>query len=510
MTDRFGRSAPEGAVWPRLADGSVDVAPKLRFEVWLVRSPARWIGRLTPARTPGQHTFRRSTTTALAALVLALSSVACGSNAASPTVVATPSGSAASAAPTESPSTSVVEPAPGSDSAVYAPNPAAIVVAIDAGHGGCLDWGVPDPSQRGVELSEKTMTLAMARALRDRLEAEGVGVVMIRDGDEALAGDEYPELGCDGPAWRDVNGDGEAGFDPEGATRTRDELQARLDVANMAGADALISIHVNSPFDGGQTIEVAFTETFYTDETPWGTDATERLARGVQDGVVSSLSAVADYERGDRGITAHNFYLVAPTLFEPTPERPDPVKQPTRNALMPTVLAEVGSITLRAEHDLLASDVGHAAVADGLFAGLVEYFETRELAARIGLEGAPIGEAPAPIPGDGPPYWAPVAPDGPLSLRVTNTGGRELPAGSTIMAGWSASDEPYLAAAPDDLAPVGELLPALTPGESVVVDVELPASPGGPRALAWISLRTGSTMLADLGSPPLQMANRAP
>ncbi|MEO5985797.1 MAG: hypothetical protein ABIW50_05495, partial [Candidatus Limnocylindria bacterium] len=41
-------------------------------------------------------------------------------------------------------------PAPGSDSAVYEPNPGAIVVAIDAGHGGCLDWGVPDPSERGV------------------------------------------------------------------------------------------------------------------------------------------------------------------------------------------------------------------------------------------------------------------------------------------------------------------------------------------------------------------------
>jgi N-acetylmuramoyl-L-alanine amidase len=452
----------------------------------------------------------RSIARALGAVVLALASVACGSDAVSPSLGATPSDTAATPVPTASPLTSVVEPAPGSDSAVYAPNPGAVVVAIDAGHGGCLDWGVPDPSERGVELAEKTMTLAMARALRDRLEAEGVRVVMIRDDDEALAGDEYAELGCDGPPWRDVNGDGESGFDPEGATRTRDELQARLDVANLAGADALISIHVNAPFDGGQTIEIAFTETFYTDETPWGIDATEPLARGGQDGVVSSLAAAADYERGDRGITAHNFYLVAPTLFEPTPERPDPVKQPTRNALMPTVLAEVGSITLRAEHDLLASEVGHAAVADGLFAGLVDYFGTRQVAARIGLEGEPVGEPPAPTPGDGPPYWATVVPDGPLSLRITNTGGTELPAGSTIVAAWSASDEPYLAAPPDDLQPLGEPLPALPPGASVLVEVDLPASPSGERRLAWISLRTGGTTLADLGSPPLHVASRAP
>ena len=447
----------------------------------------------------------------LVAFVIAATVAACGADVASPSVDSTPSVVPTSSPPPSGPPAAAeVEPAPGSDSLVYPPNPGAIVVAIDAGHGGCLDWGVPDPSERGVELAEKTMTLAMARALRDRLEAEDIGVVMIRDGDDALAGDSHPELGCDGPAWRDVNGDGEAGFDPEGATRTRDELQARLDVANLAAADAFISIHVNSPFDGGQTIEVAFTETFYTDETPWGVEATERLARGVQDGVVSSLSAVATYERGDRGITAHNFYLVAPTLFEPTAERPDPVKQPTRNALMPTVLAEVGSITLRAEHDLLASDVGHAAVALGLFDGLVEYFGGRELAARIGLEGAPVGAYPSAVPGDGPPYWAPLLPDGPLTVRVTNTGGASIREGARIVAGWSVSEEPYLAAPPEDLEPIGLPLPALAPGESATVELDLPAAPDGARALAWISLLTDGTTLAELGSPPLQLANRQP
>ena len=79
------------------------------------------------------------------------------------------------------------------------------------------------------------MTLASPERLRDLLEADGIGVVMMRDGDEALAGDDYPTLGCHGPPWRDVNGDGDAGFDPEGRpTRTRDELQARLDLANLA------------------------------------------------------------------------------------------------------------------------------------------------------------------------------------------------------------------------------------------------------------------------------------
>jgi N-acetylmuramoyl-L-alanine amidase len=444
-------------------------------------------------------------------LALTMLIVACATPTASPTVTPAASVDASSAmAPTEPPAVGSVEPAPGSDSAVYEPNPGAVVVAIDAGHGGCLDWGVPDPSQRGEALAEKTLTLGIARLLRDRLEAEGIGVVMVRDDDVALAGDLYPELGCEGPPWRDVNGDGEAGFDPEGAMRTRDELQARLDLANLAQADAFVSVHVNSPFDGGQTIEIAFSETFYTDETPWGVEQTAVLAQGMQDGVVAELEAIAGYDRGDRGITAHNFYLVAPPLLEPTPERPDPVKQPTRGALMPTVLSEVGSITLREEHDLLASPEGQAAVADGLLAGLVEFFGRRSQAVRIGLDGASVVAIPEAIDGTGPPFWPPSAPDGPIRLRVTNTGTATLPAGSRVIAGWAVTDQPYPATPPADLEQIGEPLPALEAGASVVVAVELPAPPSAGRSVAWISLNSGSSTLADHGSPPLQLGSSPP
>ena len=447
----------------------------------------------------------------IAALVVVLVLAACSAPATSPTPTpAVSSAGSAAAVPSGAPTVGAVEPAPGPEGAVYPPNPGAIVVAIDAGHGGCLDWGVPDPSQRGEELAEKTLTLEIARRLRDRLEADGVTVVMVRDGDVALAGDLYPDLGCNGPAWRDVNGDGEAGFDPEGAMRTRDELQARLDVTNLARADAFVSIHINSPFDGGQTIEIAFSETFYTDETPWGTEVAEPLARSVQDGVVAELAAIATYERGDRGITAHNFYLVAPPLFEPTPDRPDPVKQPTRGALMPTVLSEVGSITLIDEHDLLASPAGQDAVAGGLFAGLARFFGQRGPAVRIELDGAQVGTAPEAVPGDGPPYWAAEAPDGPLRLRITNTGTTTLEAGSRVVAGWEPSEAPYLYLSPAGLGAIGGPLPALEPGESVVVSVSLPEPPGAGRALAWISLVNGASTLADRGSPALQLASEAP
>lgn len=452
---------------------------------------------------------------AAALAVLALSLIACT---ASPSAPGSPSPSSApatppSAAPTAvAPSIGAVEPAPGSDSRIYAPNPGAIVVAIDAGHGGCLDWGVPDPSERGAEFAEKAMTLGIAQRLRDQLEADGVRVVMIRDSDEALAGDAYPPLGCSGAHFRDVNGDGLAGFGPElpEATRTRDELQARLDLANLAMADALLSIHINAPSEAGQQVEIAFTQTFYTDETPWGPTLTQALATELQGGIVARLGAAASYDRGDRGIDAHNFYIVAPPLYELTADRPDPVKQPTRGGLMPVVLSEVGSITLRPEHDLLASTVGQDAVASGLFDGLAAFFSGRELAGRIGLAGAPVGQPPTVVEGDGPPYWVPVVADGGLRLRLTNTGASAWPADVAIVAGWQLSDGPYLPRFTGELTPLEADVPALAPGESVEVGVELPPPPADGRAVAWISLLVEGETLADRGSPALQVSSEAP
>ena len=399
--------------------------------------------------------------------------------------------------------------APGSDSSVYPPNPGALVVAIDAGHGGCLDWGVPDPRQRGVRYSEKTMTLAIARQLEAMLEAQGVTVVLTRDDDVALAGDDYPDLGCHGPAWRDVNGDGESGFDPEGAVRTRDELQARLDLANLARADVLVSIHINSLTENGVVFDIAATETFYTDETPWGVDVTGSLAEAIQDGVVATLDGVADYQRQDRGIQAHNLYIVAPPLLETTPDRPDARKQPTRGALMPAVLTEVGSITHRAEQDLLASEPGQRAAAQGIFDALQGFFADRPAGASYHLAALELTPVTPPIAqaGDGPMFWAPVAPAGPLTIRLTNTGTEAWPAGLTLLGGWETSDQPYLRVPPETLDTLLDgPLPALAPGESVDVLVTVRGGGSDAHGLAWITLADDDRAWTELGIPPLQVA----
>jgi hypothetical protein len=175
---------------------------------------------------------------------------------------------------------------------------------------------------------------------------------------------------------------------------------------------------------------------------------------------------------------------------------------------MPVVLTEVGSITLRAEHDLLVDSDGQAAAAAGIFDGLAAFFGERELAGRIGLADAGNPE-PESVDGVGPPFWPPVAPDDPVLMRLTNTGTGAWPAGAELVAGWEATDQPYLARAPQRLQPLGVEVPALAPGESTVVSVVLPAAPAG-RAVAWVTLSADDTTLADRGSPALQLATEAP
>jgi N-acetylmuramoyl-L-alanine amidase len=452
------------------------------------RLPAAWLGAL---------------------LVLA----ACSQPTPSPSASAPASASAAPAASAvASPGIGEVVPAPGSSSTDFSPNPGAIVVAIDPGHGGCLDWGVPDPVGRGPGYSEKAMTLAIGLELRRLLEAQGITVVMTRTADEALAGDDYPALGCHGAPFRDVNGDGQAGFDPEGKTRTRDELQSRLDLVNLSRADLLVSIHINSITQNGVAFAIAATQTYYTDETPWGVSATQPLAQRVQDGVVAALDPVAGYDRQDRGISAVNLYIVAPPLFVTTPDRPDPVKQPTRGALMPAVLTEVGSITLPAEQDLLLSPTGQTAAAQGIANAIGSYFGQRQLAVRYDLltEGGAAGVAPIVVAGTGPIFWAPAAPASALTggtgIRLTNTGSARWPAGLRLETGWAASQDPYLRQAPASLETLPVTVPTLGPGESVELRVALPAPAATGRQIAWITLATAADPLSDLGSPPLQVA----
>jgi N-acetylmuramoyl-L-alanine amidase len=441
---------------------------------------------------------------ALLSAILLLTLAAGGQQVVTPSPSAAPSVSAEpSVEPT--PAAGQVVPAPGSDSELYAPNPAAITVAIDPGHGGCLDWGVPNPWDNTVDKAEKTDTLAIGLALAELLAEQGVNVVLTRTDDSALAGDDYPDLGCHGPEWRDVDGDGQAGFEETGRIRTRDELQARIDLANVARADVLVSIHINSMTQNGVAYEIAATQTFYDDETPWGEEWSGGLGRALQSGVVAALDGV-DYERQDRGTEAVAYYLVSRQWQDGDAcETPgDTWCKPHRGVQMPTVLSEVGSMSLEAESELLSTDDGRRTVARGLYEGLVDYFAERPLAVSYAVPA--LGSAaPQPQPGDGPPFWTPVIEPGELPVVLTNTGTAAWPQDLSLLVGWEPSDLPYLPAAPAELTALEVEVPALAPGESVELRVGLPSELDG-RHLGWISLAHGSQTLADLGFPALQVA----
>jgi len=338
-------------------------------------------------------------------------------------------------------------------------------------------------------------------------------VVMTRADDSALAGDDYPPLGCTGPPFRDVNGDRIAGFGPgvPEATRTRDELSARIDLANLARADLLVSIHVNSLTQNGVVYKIAASQTFFTDAFPWAARS-KQLAADVEHAVVSSMAtAGGGYRRQDRGTDG-----AAPYLYLLKPAGADP-KSPRRGLQMPAVLSEVGSLSLEAEGELLATLAGQQAAAKGLYDGIAAYLGDRPLAGRIDAE-VPGGEAGAPPPaaaGLGPPFWAPVLP--PVAaggyrfgMRLTNVGADDWQAGMQLVAGWGPSGGPYLAGPPATIVALPVTIPPLAPGESVGLPVTVGPPTGAGRALLWMTLRTADgRLLSDLGDPALQLASAA-
>ena len=156
-----------------------------------------------------------------------------------PAVVA--AGTASAAAPTPASTNSSLAVSDQGTSTLGQP----YVVCLDVGHGG-MDWGYTrtDPDSGELIAKESDINLEIANAIKDRLETQGVEVVLTRTDDELV-----------NPTGLDVNGDGEKATDGDGdglidtmgqdGPDNLDELQARVNVCNDANADLLISIHIN-------------------------------------------------------------------------------------------------------------------------------------------------------------------------------------------------------------------------------------------------------------------------
>ena len=181
------------------------------------------------------------------------------------------------------------------------------LIVIDPGHGG----NDPGAANSSYGLVEKQLTLAISLRLRDVLQHLGWRVVMTRDSDY--------EVG-----------------DPQGADAQ--ELQARCDVANAAGARVFVSVHVNSSV----AHSLNGTTTYY-----WR-QADKAFAQAVQRSVI-----VADGITDD-GVKRNNFYVI-------------------KHTDMPAVLVETAFLSNTHDSELLARPAFLDKLAQGIANGVMEF-----------------------------------------------------------------------------------------------------------------------------------------
>ena len=226
------------------------------------------------------------------------------------------------------------------------------LVVIDAGHGG------HDPGASGEGFTEKTLVLGLARALRDRLLAEGgVRVAMTRSDDRFLA------------------------------------LSERVDIARRLGADLFLSVHADS---AGERDQVSGASIYTLSERASSEAAARYADRENQADVVNGvdLSDSTDSVNAILVELAQRRTSQASTEFASLIVREGEGtlnfhEAPLRSAALavlrapdvPSVLFESGYITNQEEAARLSSPEGQAAFAEVLDRAIRVFF------ARASTEG---------------------------------------------------------------------------------------------------------------------------
>ena len=186
-------------------------------------------------------------------------------------------------------------------------------IVLDPGHGGS-DTGAIGPT--GV--TEKSIALRIAKRLKVLLEAEGAEVILTRTEDTEVS--------------------------PKKAQATDvEELQARCDIANQNSADIFLSIHLDA-FSGP---EAHGTTGYYYER---GSADSTRLADCVKRGVLRRLGTL------DRGTKPCAFYVC-------------------RHTDMPATLLETAFVSNPREEQMMNSEEGVENAAQGIAAGIAEYFQ---------------------------------------------------------------------------------------------------------------------------------------
>jgi len=183
------------------------------------------------------------------------------------------------------------------------------VIVVDPGHG-----GVDSGATRG-NIEEQAITLAIAKRLTEYLSQAGAMVILLRENESDLAGDEFSGRIRD---------------------RKQKDMQERVKKANEAGADIFISIHTNAEpgtsWCGAQTFYLA------------GDEKSKKLAASIQEELRKGLGNTR------RKSAAGNYFILKKTN-------------------MPAVIVEAGFISNPAEARKLQKPAYQSRIAYAIFMG---------------------------------------------------------------------------------------------------------------------------------------------
>jgi N-acetylmuramoyl-L-alanine amidase len=329
---------------------------------------------------------------------------------------------------------------------IFPANPAAIVIAVDPGHGGRYTGAVRNGWQ------EKDFNLDIGLRLQALLEHAGVQVVMSRTTDNAL--DEPPT---------DRNGDGV--FD-----RYDDDLM-RNDSANLARADVAVHVHNNASTNPNGHGTKTFTDGNRT-WTPEGL-AVSRLVREEEFAVLETYRS-PEFTPRDGGTHFGWYYYMGP--YDP----PFLV----RPALVTSVLSESLYVSNPAELEALKRTDVRTSLAAAIYVGLARWLNTRDLGIGYELVSGPAASVSA---GSNLSY----------RLKVTNRG-NESSDGWTLQLHSVPSVPVY-----DGSGQLGTLMGSvsvpdgLQPGASVELDVAASAPSGAGEWLVKSDVRLSDNSYAS-------------
>jgi N-acetylmuramoyl-L-alanine amidase len=155
---------------------------------------------------------------------------------------------------------------------------------------------------------------------------------------------------------RDLTGDGKADVS--------DDLQTRVDVANRARSDILVSVH----FNGAADPNMKGTYIFWDPDRPFA-DRNRALAESIQAAMVKSLKD-AGYVTVDRGARTDTSVLAGGHYFLLSPK----TSIVSRSSEMPAVIGEPLFLTNSDDANAARTDGVVEAVARGYLEGIKAYF----------------------------------------------------------------------------------------------------------------------------------------